>query len=244
MEALSLVGGIFFVAGSACFYAPDWAPGYLVAALVYTGGASLFLLLDMRELRVTPLASRPLRTNLYLAAAGTALYVLGSAALVPAVYETIPVISDWSYVLGSVLICASELWKAARAARARWRLGDGAPPSGGAAADVGISLSNALGAAMWLVGALFLVSGLAQAGPYSWSTIHIWMAGSICFTVGGAILASRRHVARLLDRRQPSHGKGSANVAAPAHAPAELAAADRLAPPRRDTVFAAYQFAP
>jgi len=214
-----LVAGVAFCAGTACYYAPNWRPGPLVAAVLYTTGASLFLILDLYDWRQAcqpparacrhsvdqeqARAGGAERANRALSVLGTALYVLGSVAYTPVVYAAVPAVGNWSYAIGSVFVGSSQLWKARRATIAAPKL------TGEAIADIGAELSAALGAWCWLIGALIFASGAhATAASLYWASLGVWMAGSLLFTAVGFIAACRPALARVVNAcRSPARLK-------------------------------------
>ncbi|KAJ1633310.1 hypothetical protein T492DRAFT_981930 [Pavlovales sp. CCMP2436] len=189
--AIFIVGGLAFCVGTAVYYFDAWPPAELVAAALYTVGASMYLSVDLYGVWTSGAS-----VNRALSVAGTAFYVVGSVGFMPAIYTSAPALGNWCYILGSVLVCTSQLWKARRlvagerdragvrtwCSRARLRL---------FFVDLSIELSAALGAFCWLIGALLLVIPFDGDGEAYWAGVGAWMTGSISFTAGAVILALR-----------------------------------------------------
>jgi len=68
-------GGTTFIAGTLCYYYPDWHAGALVAGVLYTVGSFGFLYVDVLEF-FTFTEDAWLRTNIAMSAFGSTWYVI------------------------------------------------------------------------------------------------------------------------------------------------------------------------
>jgi hypothetical protein len=153
-----------------------------------------------------------LRTNICMSMTGSALYVAGSAGFLPSVAAAAPRLGVWGFVLGSAFIGWSQLWKTHRIGGGEEAAGGGSGGSGGgpgfslaafasrdAATAAGVELSAGLGALCFLFGTLLYDAGPLE-GPASVlrPVLWTWVAGSCWFTLGGACLAFRHFVMRVV----------------------------------------------
>lgn len=108
-----VTGGTTFIAGTTCYFYPEWVNGGFYAALLYTLGSFGFLSVDLLEF-FTFTEDRVIRFNIFLSATGSTFYVLGSIGFFPSVYALTSVIGIWGFILGSFFIGISQLWKVHR----------------------------------------------------------------------------------------------------------------------------------
>lgn len=206
-------GGLTFIAGTACLYAPATPAWAWASAVLYILGSLGFLAVDLLELAALG-AVCAARANVALSASGSLLYVLGSIGFLPPVAAAtataagalaLPSLGVYAFLAGSAAIAASQAVKVARIvagggcrghADIAADFGDGvalAAASSGWAADaltaLGVEASAGAGAALFLLGTAWMDAG-RPAAP----VLAAWMAGSAAFTLGAALLAGRHFV--------------------------------------------------
>jgi len=182
------LGGTTFIAGTLCLYAlcsASWCA--LLSAVLYIAGSAGFLLVDLLESVAFARAPAALRINIALSAAGSTLYVIGSAGFLPWVVAHAPggaALGLAGFIAGSALIAASQAWKVARVLAAR---------RASAAADTltaaGVEGGAGVGAALFLAGTALDAAGGALA-----PVLGMWLVGSFSFTLGAACLLARHYV--------------------------------------------------
>ena len=106
-------GGTSFIAGTACLCYSDWVQGPLASALLYICGSFGFLLVDVMEF-FTFTEDKLLRLNILMSVSGSTAYVIGSVGFLPLVSAITPSFGIWGFIIGSVLIGVSQLWKTHR----------------------------------------------------------------------------------------------------------------------------------
>jgi hypothetical protein len=183
------LGGTTFIAGTAALYPSLCAAAScaLLSAALYTAGSAGFLLVDVLETVAFARAPAALRINIALSAAGSTLYVIGSAGFLPWVVAHAPggaALGLAGFIAGSALIAASQAWKVARVLAAR---------RASAAADTltaaGVEGGAGVGAALFLAGTALDAAGGALA-----PVLGMWLVGSFSFTLGAACLLARHYV--------------------------------------------------
>jgi hypothetical protein len=184
-----LTGGTTFIAGTALLYPVQQT--VLLASLsaaLYTLGSLGFLFVDVQEFfsYTSPIL---LRGNILLSATGSLLYVLGSIGFFPIVFNASEVLGVWGFILGSLLIGVSQLFKLVRIG---WRESGGFHPvhlveSKDSVSACGVEGGACLGAWFFFAGTLLL---LLSPGAFG-SVLLLWSLGSVSFTMGGACLAFR-----------------------------------------------------
>jgi hypothetical protein len=131
----SMLGGLFLTSGSSMYFA-ELIRRYPIALTfggwLLTIGSFFLLLADLQEWwynrRISNTSLRQhlhssisnrlkrveIRTNFFVAACGSALYVVGSFLLVPT-FEKYVILGDWLIIAGSTIIFLSASWKICRA---------------------------------------------------------------------------------------------------------------------------------
>jgi hypothetical protein len=186
-------GGTSFIAGTACLFSSDWAPGPLDSALLYIIGSLGFLAVDVMEF-FTFTEDKLIRLNISISMSGSAAYVVGSVGFLPAVYALSPSIGIWGFIVGSVLIGVSQLWKTHRIGSSEGQFS--LPVLWGsldALTQVGVELNAGLGAWSFFVGTVIYLHG-PDAGATLQLVLQIWIVGSIFFTLGSFFLAYRHFI--------------------------------------------------
>ncbi|KAJ1632554.1 hypothetical protein T492DRAFT_838317 [Pavlovales sp. CCMP2436] len=191
-SAICCVGGLAFCSGTAAYYWDGWPPRFLVAALLYLAGSSLYLCVGLHELwTATP--DLPLQANA-LSTAASICYVIGSIGLLLDRQGVLFV-----YICGSALIVTAQLLKVRQLAAAESGRADG-KACGFALAIMSIELSVATGALYWLTGSLLMVipkvGGSCAPGSECWQlkarwARDCWLTGSILFTACAFIMIYR-----------------------------------------------------
>ncbi|GAX77602.1 hypothetical protein CEUSTIGMA_g5046.t1 [Chlamydomonas eustigma] len=102
-----LLGGTTFIAGTYCLYFPSCES---LAALLYTIGSIGFASVDFQELLTYN--GFYLRTNIILSFIGSVFYIIGSVGFFPQLQ--VPEVGNWGFILGSLFIGCSQLWKTHR----------------------------------------------------------------------------------------------------------------------------------
>jgi hypothetical protein len=87
--------------------------GPLASALLYICGSFGFLLVDVMEF-FTFTEDKLLRLNILMSVSGSTAYVIGSVGFLPLVSAITPSFGIWGFIIGSVLIGVSQLWKTHR----------------------------------------------------------------------------------------------------------------------------------
>mmetsp|Transcript_29285 Transcript_29285/g.57494 ORF Transcript_29285/g.57494 Transcript_29285/m.57494 type:complete len:242 (+) Transcript_29285:120-845(+) len=188
-------GGTTFIAGSVCFFFPNWVEGAWWSALLYTVGSLGFLLVDVMEF-FTFTDCVFLRTNILCSALGSALYVIGSIGFFPSVYDQSDFYGIWGFILGSAAIGSSQLWKVARIG---WTEGKGFRicqlySEEDEMTQTGVEFNASLGAWCFFFGTiLFKWKGGVDVACYL-ASVWIWTWGSVAFTCGAGFLAYRHFV--------------------------------------------------
>lgn len=183
-----LTGGTTFIAGTALLY-PVQQTALLasLSAALYTLGSLGFLFVDVQEF-FSFTSPTLLRGNILLSATGSLLYVLGSIGFFPVVFNASEVLGVWGFILGSLLIGVSQLFKLVRIG---WRESGFHPvhlvESKDSVSACGVEGGACLGAWFFFAGTLLL---LLSPGAFG-SVLLLWSLGSVFFTLGGACLALR-----------------------------------------------------
>jgi hypothetical protein len=188
-------GGTFFIAGTACYFFPNWVNGSLDAALLYIIGSFGFLTVDLLEF-FTFVEEPCLRTNIALSAIGSLLYIIGSVGWLPQIMAQSQVWGIWGFILGSFFITVSQAWKV-------HRIGSNGRASRGFHVDnimgtkeqftaAGVEAGAGLGALCFLIGTL-----MYYAGCNFTVVLWIWIAGSSSFTIGSLFLGYRHAAMKL-----------------------------------------------
>jgi hypothetical protein len=114
-----LCGGVFFVAGSACYYWPTSHTADLLGAIFYILGSLGLLTVDVMEfLSANSPDESSLRTNIAVSVLGSFCYLAGSIGYLPSVEAHTYMLEIWGYILGSALIVISETAKVVKLTKA------------------------------------------------------------------------------------------------------------------------------
>ena len=192
-------GGLAFIIGTACLFYPAWDNGALVSAWLYIIGSFGFFGVDFLEF-FTFTQSGTLRANIGISMFGSFLYILGSVGFLPSVASSIEWIGPWGFILGSVFIASSELWKL-------YRIGGGESAGGflfatlteskDTATQVGVEGGAFLGAAFFFVGTvLYDVGDMTRVKALD-RVLALWTCGSVAFFIGSFFLGYRHFVMKL-----------------------------------------------
>jgi hypothetical protein len=191
-------GGLTFCAATGVLYYPSWGGSALTSAVFFIIGSCGFLTVDVMEW-FTFTADPWLRANIALSAFGSVCYLLGSCGFLPDVYERTDRVGVLGIEIGSAAIGCSQAWKLARVVGASKR-----PPSAEticASRDkltaVGLELSAGLGAWCYLAGTLMYDQIPVNDEQFT-RFLDIYMLGACCFTLGGALLAYRHAILRIV----------------------------------------------
>jgi hypothetical protein len=182
------LGGTTFIAGTTCYFFPDWQQGAAVGAWLYTIGSCGFLTVDVLEF-FTFTKDPWLRANIAMSATGSSFYVLGSIGFIPAVADACVWLGIWGFIIGSFFIGVSQLWKATRIGWCKC-LHDN-----DLATQMGVELDAGLGAWCFFFGTLPLAFG----SDLTQTILCIWLVGSVFFTLGSLFLGYR-HVVEATER--------------------------------------------
>lgn len=189
------IGGLTFIAGTLILFLPATDANNLASAVLYIVGSLGFLYVDLLEFATY--TDCPLRGNILMSAAGSLLYVLGSAGFLPSVTGATSVpVGIAGFIAGSAAIGVSQIWKSCRIATddddGRPRL---ATLLGSADAATAAAVESSAGAGAWLffVGTVMLAFG-PSAGPWYTAVLVVWLLGSGFFSAGAAVLTWRHFV--------------------------------------------------
>jgi len=192
-----ITGGTTFIAGTWYLYLPSTEETSFLSSLLYIIGSVGFLYVDVLEF-FTFTEDFFLRCNIAISAAGSFFYVIGSCGFLPQFPSlpsnfSTPLVGDWGFILGSILIGCSQVWKLVRIG---WDKAGGYSPlhnfsSKEVGTSTGVEGGACVGAWCFFVGTvLYLLYPVTLLQVVLWT----WMVGSIFFTLGGFFLAYRHFV--------------------------------------------------
>ncbi len=164
------------------------------SAVLYTAGSLGFISVDMLDLQ-TYTGENFNRGSIICSMMGNMLYTIGSVAFFPGIFYMGRDIGVWSFIVGSVFIMISQLWKI-------YRIGT---EEGGAfnfrrlfrdidrAAQTCVELNTGIGACFFFVGTSFLLRGHLSPHMHS-EVLDMWGIGSTFFVMGSLVLACRNWI--------------------------------------------------
>lgn len=189
-------GGLLFIAGTACYFYPDWAESGNVGGYFYTVGSCGFLLVDVTEFFAYQ-ESLSLRINISMSLVGSLFYLVGSIGFIPDVYDaTSGYLGIWGFIMGSLFIGCSQLWKTHRIGSENDKnvfLFSHLFSTRDLFVQTGIELSAGIGAWCFFVGTIMYNHG-PLTGEFYQYILRLWEFGSCWFTLGSLFLGYRHFV--------------------------------------------------
>ena len=183
-------GALTFVVGvTMCFHKNPQQMQY--SATLWTVGGLGFLLVDVMEF-FTFTSDFLVRLNITCSIIGDTLYVIGSLGFFPQIYDISDVFGIWGFILGSIFIGCSQLWKT-------FRIGCGQNGTfrfsnlfagTDTVNQVATELNLSIGAWCVFVGSIMYRIGPVK-GPFHTEILIIWEAGSLFFLAGAFSLGYR-----------------------------------------------------
>ena len=183
-------GGSAFLVGTLLNFYPEsyfreWA------AILYTGGSLGFISVDVIDF-LTYKGNNFNRGSIMFSMIGNVLYAIGSIAFFPTIIYMGSAVGVWSFIVGSVFIILSQLWKI-------YRIGS---EEGSAfnfrklfrdmdcAAQTCVELNTGIGACFFFYGTAFYLRGHPSPHMHV-EVLDIWGIGSTCFLMGSLVLVYR-----------------------------------------------------
>lgn len=182
-----VTGGVSFIIGTALLFpSPSTYLLSLLSAIIYTIGSVGFLAVDIQEF-FTFTDDNLLRLNISISATGSLAYVIGSLGYIPSIESDYPLLGIVGFILGSLLIFCSQLWKLCRI---------GWPFKNKDTLTASLVEGGAcLGGLFFLIGSVLVV--LIPNNDANVWVLVLWLIGSISFTIGGFSLSYRHFVLNL-----------------------------------------------
>lgn len=178
-----LLGGIAFIVGTAIFYYPSWLQGPLVAAVLYIFGSFAFFCVDILDF-FTFERDIWVRVNICLSVLGCFLKVFGSIGFLPVIYDVTPLIGMYGFLIGSLCICCSSVWRCLRILRGP----KGTCANRNTAATLAVECCAGFGAFCFFLGTAMFIEGPLE-GTWYLEILDIWIVGSCSFTTGSLLLS-------------------------------------------------------
>ena len=182
-----VTGGVSFIIGTALLFpSPSTYLLSLLSAIIYTIGSVGFLAVDIQEF-FTFTDDNLLRLNISISATGSLAYVIGSLGYIPSIESDYPLLGIVGFIIGSLLIFCSQLWKL-------YRIGWPFKNKDTLTASL-VEGGACLGGLFFLIGSV-LVELIPNNDATLWVLV-LWLIGSISFTIGGFSLSYRHFVLNL-----------------------------------------------
>jgi len=182
-------GGFTFIIGTWLYYFPNVAEAAEWSGWLYTIGSVGFLSVDVIEF-FTFTDDVLLRINIFLSLTGSTFYVIGSIGFIPEVYNVTPFVGIWGFILGSLFIGVSQVWKTVRI------LSNAEKVNKDILTQIGVELDAGLGGWCFFVGTIMYLHGPLDGSFYQ-TILAIWIAGSCFFWTGSLFLGYRHGIMRV-----------------------------------------------
>jgi hypothetical protein len=199
------LGGSCFIVGTVTYYNPTSESAALWGAMLYTIGSAGFFAVDALELITFTRAPRHVRINISLSMVGSAFYIIGSMGFFPYVISRNTQVGPWGFIIGSLLIGSSQLWKTYRIGAGGDELAqrctcDGLFNSRDSFTQMGVELSAGFGAWFFFFSTIVYLKcikdNFADMDLY-YAIVDCWLVGSCFFTMGAFFLGYRHFVMRV-----------------------------------------------
>lgn len=191
------IGGTTFIAGTSCYYYPDWQESAYYAAVLYIIGSIGFAIVDAIEF--VAFTEYFLKLNICISLIGSTLYIIGSIGFLPSVVNAYSSgMGIWGFILGSLFIGCSEVWKLKRI---------GTNDSNQFSfknffqsidylTQAGVESGACFGGCFFFIGTIMYNNGNTEGSGFM-TVLAIWITGSLSFTVGSLFLFYRHGIMRV-----------------------------------------------
>jgi hypothetical protein len=182
------VGGCTFIIGSTLYFFRDIPFSADISAALYTIGSICFLSVDVKDF-FSSAENVSIRINHICSMMGSTLYLIGSIGFFPAIYNVTDSVGIWGFILGSLFVGSSQLWKT-------YRIGTAENGKFSASnlinktdrfTQAGVELNAGIGAWCFFIGTVMYLHGPLEGAFFS-AIIMIWIAGSCFFLIGSLFL--------------------------------------------------------
>jgi len=184
--SIFIAGGLSFISGTGCFFFKTWHDASEAASILFIIGSSSFLIVDMMEMITSP-NTFWVRLNLAMNTMGSIFYVVGSIGFIPAVFNEGKALGALGFIVGSILIGYSQIWKIIRTGTENSKFKVSTLFADGMWVITSVDVSICIGACSFFIGSVMFISGPLE-GPWYESVLFIWMIGSIYYTIGALFL--------------------------------------------------------
>ncbi len=188
-----LGGGFAFLVGTLLnFYQESFFRR--LAAVLYIAGSLGFISVDVIDL-ITYKGNNFNRGSIIFSFIGNLLYTLGSFAFFPAIFYMGSDVGVWSFIIGSIFIVLSQIWKIYRIGsdegsvfnfRRLFRDID-------CATQTCVELNTGIGACFFFIGTSFYLRGSLSPRLYV-EVLDMWGIGSTFFVMGSLVLGYRNWI--------------------------------------------------